>query len=292
MHTRSRSSAFTLIELLVVIAIIAILAAILFPVFAQARESARKTACLSNTKQLGLAAMQYVQDYDEMYPAQPWDGGFMGSKDNDIGQAGKRMWIWPWQLMPYMKNKQILVCPSDPKRGKSRFHLYSTDPTDCWGVPTPISYGINIGMFGYGGTDRDACDGSGANVDWAVYYSPKSMAAIPTPASTYMIADYGRASLESWWVNNLRASNYTDVYNKSAPGGGASIDGSNAQWYQALQSFNTHRHQGGANITYGDGHAKWRRGTAIASGAEWEDLRKSDEGMCIRDYGGTGTCPD
>jgi len=70
-----RPKGFTLIELLVVIAIIAILAAILFPVFSQARESARKTSCLSNTKQIGLAVNMYVQDYDERFFPQPWPGG-------------------------------------------------------------------------------------------------------------------------------------------------------------------------------------------------------------------------
>src|SRR5947207_10733174 len=114
MHTNRIRGGFTLIELLVVIAIIAILAAILFPVFAQARESARKISCLSNTKQIGLAAMQYVQDYDEGYPVQSWDGALMGTTNNDAGSDGKRFFVWPWQLMPYMKNKQILVCPSDP----------------------------------------------------------------------------------------------------------------------------------------------------------------------------------
>jgi len=74
---------FTLIELLVVIAIIAILAAILFPVFAQARESSRKTQCLSNTRQIGTAVMMYVQDYDEVFFPQPWPGG--GAPPNQQG---------------------------------------------------------------------------------------------------------------------------------------------------------------------------------------------------------------
>src|SRR5207248_4593079 len=74
MHRNARTG-FTLIELLVVIAIIAILAAILFPVFAQARERARAVSCLSNTKQLGLAEMMYAQDYDEVYWSCPWPGG-------------------------------------------------------------------------------------------------------------------------------------------------------------------------------------------------------------------------
>src|SRR5256885_7804819 len=79
----ARRTGFTLIELLVVIAIIAILAAILFPVFAQAREAARKTSSLSNTKQLGLGVMQYVQDYDEMYPCNSWDTPPIGTADQD-----------------------------------------------------------------------------------------------------------------------------------------------------------------------------------------------------------------
>ena len=90
---KSRTRGFTLIELLVVIAIIAILAAILFPVFAQAREKARATACLSNTKQLGLAFAMYVQDYDETT--------LMVGPDHD----------WWWPMYPYMKNIQMLYCP-------------------------------------------------------------------------------------------------------------------------------------------------------------------------------------
>ena len=89
---------FTLIELLVVIAIIAILAAILFPVFAKAREKARQSSCLSNAKQIGLALHMYVQDYDEMMP--PLYGDVAG--------------LFPWQQLvtPYVKNIQIFTCPS------------------------------------------------------------------------------------------------------------------------------------------------------------------------------------
>ena len=95
---------FTLIELLVVIAIIAILAAILFPVFAKAREKARQSSCQSNTKQLGIAMMQYVQDYDETYPP----------VYNDIG-AGPTRYIWADVCIPYIKNIQIFKCPSSSK---------------------------------------------------------------------------------------------------------------------------------------------------------------------------------
>lgn len=105
---------FTLIELLVVIAIIAILAAILFPVFAKAREKARQSSCASNLKQLGLGIMQYTQDYDETYPGQPYDdGGY-----NSCG------WIpgipsWFVGVEPYIKNRNgIGICPSALRRDR------------------------------------------------------------------------------------------------------------------------------------------------------------------------------
>lgn len=109
--------AFTLIELLVVIAIIAILAAILFPVFARARENARRSSCQSNLKQLGLGFAQYTQDYDEQLPV----GDTFGNRYEGTG--------WGGRIFPYVKSTQIYVCPDD-----------TTGPS---GNTTPVSYAYN-----------------------------------------------------------------------------------------------------------------------------------------------------
>lgn len=109
--------AFTLIELLVVIAIIAILAAILFPVFAQAKEQAKKTQCLSNTKQIALGLYMYTNDYDDYFPQTSWEqdpAGFMnGIAYNPANPAGTYQIHWSYLIQPYIKNWNIYVCPSD-----------------------------------------------------------------------------------------------------------------------------------------------------------------------------------
>ncbi|MFP3904171.1 MAG: DUF1559 domain-containing protein, partial [Armatimonadota bacterium] len=115
MTCQRRTHGFTLIELLVVIAIIAILAAILFPVFARAREKARQTSCLSNMKQWSLGIMMYAQDYDEMLPI---------TMEVDQHGASTVLWMWFNGLDPYIKNQQMRWCPSDPDKG--------SDP-DLWG---------------------------------------------------------------------------------------------------------------------------------------------------------------
>jgi len=111
---RSRSSGFTLIELLVVIAIIAILASILFPVFARARAAARKTQCVSNQKQIGLASAMYTQDYDEqLVPHNQW--GNRGRWDGRTHQTTD----WQALLLPYTKNMAIFRCPDRERTGGS-----------------------------------------------------------------------------------------------------------------------------------------------------------------------------
>jgi len=110
LQQRNSKIGFTLIELLVVIAIIAILAAILFPVFAKVREKARQTTCLSNEKQLGLTMFEYVQDYDEMFPAGLVNNG---PSTTTSGLTGTGVG-WAGEVAPYLKSPQVISCPDDP----------------------------------------------------------------------------------------------------------------------------------------------------------------------------------
>jgi prepilin-type N-terminal cleavage/methylation domain-containing protein/prepilin-type processing-associated H-X9-DG protein len=136
MRGKKQISAFTLIELLVVVAIISILAAILFPVFARARENARRASCMSNLKQIGMALMQYTQDYDEMYPRMASNGDTVIYPNGISGQSN-----WIMRIYPYAKSVQIFNCPSNsqpPWKG-GRGISTSDDPNPVY----VVSYGIN-----------------------------------------------------------------------------------------------------------------------------------------------------
>ena len=126
-------SGFTLIELLVVIAIIAILAAILFPVFAQAREKARQASCQSNVKQYAAATFMYVQDYDEMFPMSAYLNGTCIA-------------TFHWQVHPYVKNAQVTQCPSEPQ-AMDVPAMFAGYGGACPDTPPFNSYGVNLELF-------------------------------------------------------------------------------------------------------------------------------------------------
>lgn len=130
-----RKRGFTLIELLVVIAIIAILAAILFPVFAKAREKARMSSCSSNAKQLGLALMQYTQDYDETWP-RAW-----------FENAGASTGSWGQVCLPYIKSSDIFKCPSNPERNSNAPYQAANMPllSNCYKPNNRLIYDIWTG---------------------------------------------------------------------------------------------------------------------------------------------------
>jgi prepilin-type N-terminal cleavage/methylation domain-containing protein/prepilin-type processing-associated H-X9-DG protein len=160
---------FTLIELLVVIAIIAILAAILFPVFAQARAKARGTACLSNVKQLSTSYMMYVQDYDEVSPN---------------GRGGG--WEWWTEMQPYMKSIELLYCP-DRTDGNPYNQGGTGRSSGPYRLRRYVGYGYNWGPIGWRGgglLERQQPDPNGGN-----HIPGKSLAAVVYPAQTFSFGD-------------------------------------------------------------------------------------------------------
>jgi prepilin-type N-terminal cleavage/methylation domain-containing protein/prepilin-type processing-associated H-X9-DG protein len=243
MPKQHSKSAFTLIELLVVIAIIAVLAAILFPVFAQAREKARQTSCLSNLKQLGLAYTMYLGDYDETLPITIMDGP-------------SASWINASQ--PYIKNRGIYRCPSD----KSSKTWAVTD--EQWYEPYYVpgtytlnpeyakyrrcSYIFNVWLMG----PTQAFPFTYGNA--AKIASPASVIYLAEQSETFPYPDLDHFSPMCW-------GNPDPGYEALA---GYSCTG---YYWDAAKGENTelalHRHTDGANYAYFDGHAKFHRWTQI-----------------------------
>ena len=232
-----RRSAFTLIELLVVIAIIAILAAILFPVFAQAREKARQTACLSNGKQMATALLMYTQDYDETLPMatySPW----CGLAVNDF-----RIPKWMDMLYPYIKNEAVFTCPSFP--GDAANHQkYVYQPATCVGARA-----TQYGTYSLNGV-YPAMTAVSA-------HGPAGLAlpAISLPADTIFLnegGDWGvnRNAVTGWTANPVMDKTASPISLRTTIGGQSVIVG---------KMF----HSGGMNNVFCDGHAKWLRGEAL-----------------------------
>ena len=153
-----RRTGFTLIELLVVIAIIAILAAILFPVFAKAREKARQASCLSNVKQMTLGLLQYSQDYDErIIKSEAYFTGWTGGRWVDRNDSTRtHYFLWLQGIEPYMKNEQVAICPSSgtafvaaPGRMRSDYIYNGQLSNMSMGTVTSPATTLWIGDIGY-----------------------------------------------------------------------------------------------------------------------------------------------
>jgi prepilin-type processing-associated H-X9-DG protein len=207
-----------LIELLVVIAIISILAAILFPVFARARENARKSACMSNEKQLALAILMYTQDYDEKLPAK---------RDAGVSLTG-----WNSRIQPYVKNLDIFRCPDAPQAKNKALEIGNV-------------YQPTYSMPGYG-------TGSDGTMNVIRKDTGEPLAAISEPARTWMLVEtgYGRADNPSSNYS-LYGYGFFDV-NFTTSSGVAAGKGPETYPY-----FYYDRHTDGSNVAFADGHVKW-----------------------------------
>jgi prepilin-type N-terminal cleavage/methylation domain-containing protein/prepilin-type processing-associated H-X9-DG protein len=236
MNTFRRTSAFTLIELLVVIAIIAILAAILFPVFAKAREKVRQATCESNLKQLGLGYVQYVQDYDESYPS-----GTENSASSLYNHYANPSWGWASLIYPYVKSTGIYKCPDDP--------------TAANGSTVPISYAANWSLDNYKsgvpGVTQGSLSAPASTVLLCEVQGVTSNPADSTPGddnSATVSMDYGFWNQSSMGQLPGRVGVYATGNTPNQPLTGTAVHGI------------------GSNYLACDGHVKWLPATHISPG--------------------------
>jgi len=264
---RCGSKAFTLIELLVVIAIIAILAAILFPVFARARENARRSSCQSNLKQIGLGLLQYTQDYDETMPF-----AYHGKNTYDNPTSGSPWtgYVWNDMIFPYVKSEQIFNCPSfsqEPSGFTVKPYQYVAPPglsTDAnargFTNKTYGTYSLNVayGCTGNCGSPTvDPVDSSHDNGDILVKLSK-----LANPATSVWVTEsrgedkgngQGTAANFIGWRNGGKISP-----GDSTPGTGQGV----TQSYRTMgdSAWDTYelaeRHLQTTNVLWADGHVK------------------------------------
>jgi len=240
---------FTLIELLVVIAIIAILAAILFPVFAQAREKARAITCVSNEKQMGLAIMQYVQDYDETYPLCQRDPNAAEIAAQANASATTPV-VWQWAINPYVKNGQVTYSVNS-----TAFALTG----GVWACPSfPHLETEEYGLSSLIGGDESMY---AAGEFFGFKYPSSSLASIAGPANTIMVVEkgyMGGSDHPDFTEPDFRTDIWIYVPN-TAPVQTANANegvGSYSQAYPWPPSVPRFRHQNRCNVIYADGHVK------------------------------------
>lgn len=263
------SKAFTLIELLVVIAVIAILAAILFPVFARARDNARRSACQSNLKQLGLAFAQYIHDYDDRFPhaqdssltiTPPFaDGATITPSYPTVGD-----YVWPAKIEPYTKNRQIFNCPS-VKVGTNKYQdPANASPTSVvmgWKDGDPVSdadqvmYGYNAFYLGGGQWSQSGtvCQTRvmPTAADWYTSGIGVHSASLANTAGTALLIDNNISNSSARYRSFVIA-----LINLGDSGGGlwARADGT-GDTYDSVDP----RHLDGVNVLFTDGHVKWMK---------------------------------
>ena len=252
---QNKNSGFTLIELLVVIAIISILAAILFPVFAQAREKARETACLSNMKQIALGLIQYVDDYDGTMP-----GASMSVPVSTLSNAGDSREPIDMQLMPYIKSNNVWTCPSD--------HGNRNPPTNTAAYSWyDVSY-RSLALYRSYGYLAQIYDSQGApdyNTGMSTYSGGNGrgyiLSAFDAPSETIGLAENyasvsSAANNASSYVGAINGSTMTNCDIWKLPG--RPVGTTPAPGCEGYASFVPGAgHFAGGIYVFADGHAKW-----------------------------------